>query len=249
MIMDFNTTGIDLSWQANDIQSFYPIIIATVGFTIYWFISVSPKIKSRFYTKYDADTASEKHILFTKYSGLIWMGIIPLIISLLVLPNYTLADYGLTIITETTLTSLAWILGLCVLIVPIASISARNPKNFANYPQIRAKEWNTALKIKNALGWAAYLFGYEILFRGILLFPLVAEFGVWPAIAVNVALYSSTHIPKGLDETIGAIPLGIVLCLLTLLTGTIWIAFFVHVAMAWTNSFTALKHNPEMRSI
>jgi membrane protease YdiL (CAAX protease family) len=77
----------------------------------------------------------------------------------------------------------------------------------------------------------------------------VAQFGVWPAIAINVALYSSTHIPKGLDETIGAIPLGIVLSLLTLLTGTIWIAFFVHLTLALTNSFTALKFNPEMKSV
>ena len=247
--MELGTTGIDLSWQTNDIQSFYPIIIATIGFSIYWFISISDKIKSKFYSKYNSDKASEKHILFTKYMGFVWMGIIPLSISLWILPNYTLADYGLTIIPETSFTSLAWIIGLCILIVPIASISARNPKNFANYPQIRAKEWDSSLKIKNALGWAAYLLGYEILFRGILLFPLVAQFGVWPAIAVNVALYSSTHIPKGMDETIGAIPLGIVLSLLTLLTGTIWIAFFVHVAMAWTNSFTALKHNPAMKSI
>ena len=247
--MDFGTTGIDLNWQPADIQTFYPIIIALIGFVIYWFISISAKIKSKFYAKFDFDKASEKHILFTKYSGLVWMGIIPIVLSLLILPQYELADYGLTVIPETSLTSIAWILGLGIIIVPIASISARNPKNFANYPQIRAKEWNTSLKIKNALGWAAYLFGYEILFRGILLFPLVAQFGVWPAIAVNVALYSSTHIPKGLDETIGAIPLGIVLSVLTLLTGTIWIAFFVHLTMALTNSFTALKHNPAMRSI
>jgi membrane protease YdiL (CAAX protease family) len=247
--MNFGATGIDLNWQSNDIQSFYPIIIALAGFVIYWFISISSKIKERFYSKYDFDKASEKHILFTKYSGLLWMGITPLVLSLWVLPQYSLADYGLTINPETTLTSIAWVLGLAIIIIPVAYFSAKNPKNFANYPQIRAKEWNTSLKIKNALGWAAYLFGYEILFRGILLFPLVAQFGVWPAIAVNVALYSSTHIPKGLDETIGAIPLGIVLSLLTLLTGTIWIAFFVHLTMALTNSFTALKFNPEMKSI
>lgn len=101
----------------------------------------------------------------------------------------------------------------------------------------------------NALGWAIYLFGYEFLFRGVLLFPLVDSIGVWPAIAVNIALYSATHIPKGLDETIGAIPLGLVLCLLTLASGTIWIAFLVHVAMAWTNSFTALKFHPEINYI
>jgi membrane protease YdiL (CAAX protease family) len=98
----------------------------------------------------------------------------------------------------------------------------------------------------NAFGWFIYLFGYELLFRGILLFPLVDSLGVWPAIAINIALYSATHIPKGLDETMGALPLGLVLCILTLYSGTIWIAFFVHVAMAWTNSFTALKYHPDI---
>lgn len=247
--MELATTGIDLGWQSGDMNSFYPIIIATIGFIVYWFISKSDKIKNKFQASNSVDEASVKHILFTKYMGLLWMGIIPLALSLFMLPQYGLADYGLTFIPETTLTSVTWILGLAVLIIPIATISAKNPKNFVNYPQIRAKEWNTSLKVKNALGWAAYLFGYEILFRGILLFPLVAEFGVWPAIAVNVALYSSTHIPKGLEETIGAIPLGIVLSLLTLQTGTIWIAFLVHVTMAWTNTFTALKHHPDMKSV
>ena len=99
------------------------------------------------------------------------------------------------------------------------------------------------------MGWAAYLFGYELLFRGVLLFPLADELGVWTAIAINIALYSATHIPKGLDETIGAIPLGLVLCILTLYTDTIWIAFIVHVIMAWTNTFTALRFNPEMKEL
>jgi membrane protease YdiL (CAAX protease family) len=247
--MQFGTTEIDLAWVAGDIESFYPIVMALMGFVVYWFISISPKTKAHFYVKYSEDNASAKHILFTKYSGLVFMGILPLITSLFVLPQYGLADYGLTIIPQTSLTTVAWIFSLGIIIIPIASISAKKPKNLLNYPQIRSKEWNTSLKIKNAMGWAAYLFGYEILFRGILLFPLVTEFGVWPAIAVNVALYSSTHIPKGLDETIGAIPLGIVLSLLTLQTGTIWIAFFVHLTMALTNSFTALKHHPDMRSV
>ncbi len=247
--MIFETTGIDLSWQSGDLNTFYPIIMATIGFSTYWFIAHSQKIRNRFFENKDISQASIHHVLFTKYAGFVFMGIIPLVVSLFVLPQYNLADYGLTIIPETTLTSLAWIVGLAVIIIPVASISARNPKNFVNYPQIRAKEWNTSLKVKNAMGWAAYLFGYEILFRGILLFPLVAQFGVWPAVAINVALYSSTHIPKGLDETVGAIPLGIVLSLLTLLTGTIWIAFLVHLTMALTNSFTSLKFNPEMRSV
>jgi membrane protease YdiL (CAAX protease family) len=99
----------------------------------------------------------------------------------------------------------------------------------------------------NAVGWFLYLFGYEFLFRGVLLIPLIEPLGMWPAIAINIVLYSATHIPKGLDETIGAIPLGFVLCLLTISSGTIWIAFIVHVVIAWTNTFTALKFHPDMQ--
>jgi membrane protease YdiL (CAAX protease family) len=78
------------------------------------------------------------------------------------------------------------------------------------------------------------------------LFPIYQLVGLWPAIAINVALYAATHIPKGIEETIGAVPLGIVLCILTLQTGTLWIAIFVHVALAWTNSLTALKFHPDI---
>jgi membrane protease YdiL (CAAX protease family) len=177
------------------------------------------------------------------------MGVAPIIICLICLPAYNLADYGLTFISQTTFFSVVWTVGLCVLVVPLAYFSAKKPKNLVNYPQIRAKNWTKKIVFINALGWAIYLFGYEFLFRGVLLFPLVDSIGVWPAIAVNIALYSATHIPKGLDETIGAIPLGLVLCLLTLASGTIWIAFLVHVAMAWTNSFTALKFHPEINYI
>ncbi len=245
--MEFGTFNIDFSW--NSMNSFLPIIIALLGFIIYWFLAQSTKIKNSFYKKHKPDQASIKHILFTKYTGFIWMGVIPCLICLFLMPEYGLSDYGFYIEPKSTFTSFAWIIGLSIIVIPLVSYSARQPKNLINYPQIRAKEWDKKLKIKNALGWAAYLLGYEFLFRGILLFPLYHELGVWPAIAINTALYSATHIPKGLDETIGAIPLGIILCILTLMTNTIWIAFIVHVIMAWTNTFTALKHHPNMKSV
>ena len=242
----FNYYPIDFSLKPNDLKTIVPILLALVFFVVYWFTANSDKIKTKFYSKNDFDTASVKHIFFTKYFGFIAMGVIPTIICLLTIKDLTLADYGLTIIPETTLFTIIWTLGLCVLVIPLAAFSAKKPKNLVNYPQIRAKNWTKSIYFKNLLGWALYLFGYEFLFRGILLIPLVDTLGMWPAIAINIALYSATHIPKGLDETIGAIPLGFVLCLLTLASGTIWIAFIVHVAMAWTNSLTALKHHPDI---
>jgi len=244
--MNYQTLDIDLSWQFDDLTSFLPIVLSLVFFVIYWFTAQSTAIKNRFYAANDFDTASLRHIFFTKYFGFITMGVIPSVICLIFLPKYSLADYGLTFIPSTTLFTIVWTLGLSILVIPLAYISAKKPKNLVNYPQIRSNVWTQKTVFIAALGWALYLFGYEFLFRGTLLFPLVDAIGVWPAIAVNIALYSATHIPKGLDETIGAIPLGLVLCLLTLASGTIWIAFLVHVAMAWTNCFTALKFHPEI---
>ena len=242
----YQTLSTDLSWKNGDLNTFLPTILSLVFFIFYWFIAQSNKIKEWFYSNNSFDVASVKHIFFTKYFGFFSMGVAPIIICLIFLPDYSINDYGLTFIPQTTFFSIVWIIGLCALVIPLAYFSAKKPKNLINYPQIRAKVWNNKIVFINAIGWAMYLFGYELLFRGTLLFPLVDIIGVWPAIAINIALYSATHIPKGLDETIGAIPLGLVLCLLTLQSGTIWIAFFVHLAMAWTNSFTALKFHPEI---
>lgn len=236
----------NLEWKSIDLRVIVPILSALVFFVIYWFTAQSDKIKQSFYNKYDFDTASANHIFFTKYFGFLSMGVAPVIISLLLIDGVTIADLGLTFYTETAFFTLVWTIGLCALVVPLAAFSAKKPKNLVNYPQIRAKNWTKKIFVKNLLGWALYLFGYELLFRGVLFMPLLEPLGIWPAIAINVALYSATHIPKGLDETIGAIPLGGVLCLLTYASGTIWIAVIVHIAMAWTNSLTALKHHPEI---
>jgi membrane protease YdiL (CAAX protease family) len=245
----FETLHPDLSWHQSDMNSFLPLMLALIFFTTYWFTANSVKIKKRFYDKFDFDTASYKHIFFTKIFGFISMGIFPIVICLMFLNDYSLADYGLTFIPETVLFSLTWIIGLSVLVIPLVAFSAKKAKNLVNYPQIRSKIWTKKMYYMNLLGWFLYLFGYEFLFRGVLFIPLVDQMGVWPAIAVNVALYSATHIPKGLDETIGAIPLGLALCILTLMSGTIWIAFIVHVVMAWTNTMTSLKHHPDMQYI
>lgn len=241
--------AIDFSWEKTDMLSFLPVMITLISFIIFWFTSKSEMIKERFYAKYDHDKASVIHITFNRVFGLITMGVIPAIIFKALLPEYRMADLGLTIIPDTMGYTIVWSAGLSLLVIPLAYISARKPKNLVNYPQIRSRSWTMQTIYINAIGWALYLLGYEFLFRGILLFPLVKALGVWPAIAINIALYSATHIPKGPDETIGAILLGLVLCVLTLISGTIWIAVMVHIVMAWTNCFTAMKFHPDIHFV
>ncbi len=240
---------VDLSWHQSDTYIFFPILLAILFFSIYWFTAKSEKIKSKFYNRNEPEQASLYHITFNRIVGFVSMGIFPIGICLVVLPRYSPAGYGLGFNSATSMFSLLWIIVLSIVVIPVAYFSAQKPENLLNYPQIRTKLWTNKTALINSAGWVLYLLGYEILFRGVLLFPVADQIGVWPAVAINIALYSATHIPKGMAETIGAAPLGLVFCILTLQSGTIWIAFVVHLVLALTNCYTALKFNTGMQYI
>ncbi len=245
----FNYLKMDLNWYENDLYSVLVIMSAIGGFLIYWGILMSEGIKARFLKSPDRDKALATHLVFTKFVGFFMMGVMPALVAFIFIPGTGMKGFGFRFVPETALTSLAWIAGLGIIVVPLMRFNAKKPESLKKYPQIRAKNWTRGMLAFNLLGWFVYLLGYEFLFRGVLLFSLVSTMGVFPAIAVNTALYSATHVPKGMDEAISAIPFGIVLCLLTLATGTIWIAVIVHVAMAWTTTLTAFKHHPDMKMI
>lgn len=239
----------DLSWQPNDAMPFFLIVGGSLFFTIYWFIFVSEKIKNWFLNKFPGEAGIVRYFLFTKYSGLVLLGLAPLFLFQWIFPYYSLGGLGLSFSKGTNVLSLYWIAGLGVVAATLNWFGSRREKSFAMYPQLRLREWTRGTIFMYIVAWSAYLFGYEILFRSLLLIPLVDTMGVWPAIAVNMAMYSLSHVPKGLDEALGALVLGIVLCLITLQTGTIWVAFVVHVILATSNSMTALRFHPDMKVI
>lgn len=239
----------DFTFYYDDLRVAIPVVVGLIGFIIFWFTQKSAGLRQKMLNRHGNDKGWTRFISSTRILGGLTIGFLTLVVYLLVFPGTKLLDIGFGFIKETCLATLLWSLGLAVIIVPMTYFSAKKPANLTNYPQIRAKEWTRSMIFWNLFSWAFYLLGYELFFRGLLLFPLVAKIGLWPAIAINIGMYSATHVPKGLNETIGAIPLSVVLCLLSVSTGTIWIAFLVHVAMAWTNSLASLKFHPEMKII
>jgi membrane protease YdiL (CAAX protease family) len=231
------------SWDASYLESVLTMAMVTAGFSIYHFIAISDKTRAHFYGKYGEEQGHTKMILFTRYLGAMTIGIIPAIVLVLV-TGQSFAHYGLRF--QNGLTSLYWIAGIACIVIPMNFFNSRKEKNLAFYPNIRQKVWSKKLVAANAFSWCAYLFGYEFMFRGLLLFATAPLIGEWPAIVLNVAFYALVHVPKNLAETIGAVPLGILLCLITLTTGTIWVAFFVHITLALSNFFFSLRHHPEM---
>ena len=240
---------IDMRFTEQNLKVFIPIVGCLIGFLIFYFIQFSDNIKQKFLNKYGNDKGYVKFILYTRYLGVISMGVLPAPAYILTFPDTSLLQLGLGFYKETLMTTLIWGFGISVVLIPLISLSVRDSKHLANYPQMRINKWTSKTLLANLISWAVYLVGYEFLFRGVLFFPLLEEIGLWPAIAVNLSLYTGSHVPYGLKITLPTIPLSIVLCLLSAQTGTIWIAFLVHLAITWTNSLTGIKYNPEMKIV
>lgn len=139
-----------------------------------------------------------------------------------------------------------WGFGLVSLLLIFNQFAAKTKVNQQVYPQVRISRWTPSFFVVNAATWLLFLLGYEYLFRGLLFFPAVEIMGLWPAIGLNIVLYSLVHIPKGLHEILGALPFGIILCLAAYDTGSFWIAFIAHGSQAVINEFYAIRYNPAM---
>jgi len=88
----------------------------------------------------------------------------------------------------------------------------------------------------NALGYFVirfvFLLCYEFFFRGVLLYKFLEFATIYSAILYSTILYVLIHIFDSKKEILGAIPFGILLCLFTNLTNSIWYAFFIHLALS-----------------
>mgnify|MGYP006300387763 CR=1 FL=1 len=188
----------------------------------------------------------EVRILSIKYSGILWLGIIPLLVWTLV-NNVSLSSVGLSF--HNFHVTLRWILILAPVPVIINFFAARSPKNLALYPLVRKPEWNLRILLTDMLSWLFYLVGYEFFFRGFMLLGMIPLLGVWPSIVINIMAYSFVHIHKGGREAFGSIPMGLLLCLITIDTGNIWAAFFIHLSLAWSNELFALRFSNDINLI
>jgi membrane protease YdiL (CAAX protease family) len=239
-----NIEDISFDWNPTQAQAVISITLLTVGFVTFWFLSESTKIHHRIKKIWKEPASSVVQVVYQKLIGVLLLGIIPFLFALAFFP-YEITEYGLGF--ENTSTSLAWIAGIAAIVIPLNMKAAKRPENLDYYPMMRVEKWTVKLVALNSLATLAYLFSYELLFRGILLVSCLENLGIWPAIAINVALYSTTHLPKGPTETIGAIPFGLLMCYITLTTGTIWVAVFVHVILSLSNDYFAVYYHPKMK--
>lgn len=183
--------------------------------------------------------------LSKKTAGFLILGVIPAFLFF-GLSGKPLQNLGLSF--EKLISNSILILILSVIIVLILFVSHRvNPDK--NTLEFDIKTWTGKQFLINCLGWVLYLTGYEILFRGILLMACYSSFGLWPAIAINVAIYSAIHMVKGKEQAIGAIFFGTTACYFALTRETIWIPLIMHIVLSLFSDYFSIRFNKELKFV
>ncbi len=230
MIPSFSTSGISTAF----------VILAAVIFYYIYFYFVTSRLPEKFCAAINKSVQKEIVLfLLKKFSGFLILGLIPGLLYYFFM-NQGFAIFGISL--DNLKNNYQIILLLIAIIVAILFVNQRvNRQN--NSLQIELSEWNLSLFLINTFGWIIYLVAYEFLFRGILLFECYESFGFWPAIAINIAIYSAIHMVNGKGQTIGALIFGGIACYLTLTRGTILIPIIMHVSLSVFSDYFSIRYN------
>lgn len=240
------------AYNSGNLSIFLFLLTAIISFLCYWLTIESQFIKERFNSRFGEEKGSLYFFIFNKAWGALWFGVICTVAAVILFPDSGPAGFGLKFPDPGAAMkqSLLWSAVLLPFIIAAIILSNRSKglkqKDFGRYPEIRMKQWSASTLIIHISMWSIYLFAYELMFRGTLLLPLSAAVGWWPAIGINVVFYAAAHVPKGAGEAVGALVLGFILCLITLSTGSILVAFLVHAALALGNGLGAFVYNENM---
>jgi membrane protease YdiL (CAAX protease family) len=222
------------------------IAVTVLVLLAYYLITISKAINKKLQQVFSEENFPVRKILLHRLSGAVLFGLTPALVILLVF-QMPVSIFGSN--TDNLSRSIIWWAPAALLVVVLNNFASRDLNHLSQYPQIRVNQWDSGLITLSALSWIAYLAGYEFLFRGFLLFSCLESFGYWPAIIINICLYSLAHLPKGYKETIGSIFLGFILSYVTLSLGSIWFAFLVHITLALSGEWFSIKFHPEMNRI
>ena len=86
-----------------------------------------------------------------------------------------------------------------------------------------------------------FLFSYEFFFRGVIFFSCLEVLDLTMALLITTGLYVLIHSFDSRNEILGAIPFGIILCLFSYYTESIWPAFLIHLTLSGVYEFTIFR--------
>ncbi|MCK6547604.1 CPBP family intramembrane metalloprotease [Myxococcota bacterium] len=231
---------VDLSLSAADAEVLALLLVVTIAYVAYHHAAHATQLERHLDRAAGPEATQARAVILQKLAGAVLLGVVPAIVAL----AFGRGPAELGLVPASLGRTLIAALALAVIALPAVVKTARRPESWAHYPQITAKTWTRRLERSSALAWAIYLVGYELCFRGVLLFPLVVLLGPWPAIAISTLAYTFAHLPKNAAECVGCIPMGVIFAVAALWSGSIWAVFLAHLAIAVTSEQVAIRANP-----
>jgi membrane protease YdiL (CAAX protease family) len=213
-------------------NAYYTYYLITICFSTYFIISYVYKalnlrnLERALVAKKGLLLINLKHVLGILLFGIVFYLIIP--------------DYNYLINTFEVPE-----LNTSLLIFTIAFISA-----LLSFKSVKKnlKNKNEVSNYSLSQGWnyfpirIVFLLSYEFFFRGVLFFTLLELSGFFLAIMITTLLYVLIHIFDAKKEILGAIPFGVVLCLFSFFTNSIWAAFIIHIALSGVYEVSMFYH-------
>ncbi|WP_394367626.1 CPBP family intramembrane glutamic endopeptidase [Aestuariibaculum suncheonense] len=159
-----------------------------------------------------------KHLL-----GIIFFGILPFVL----IPDLRFLVFNIEILRLHLLIIFLFLVFFCVY---IACLGVRNESEILEADSVCFYHFREA-------GYYfvvrfVFLLCYEFFFRGIMLFFFLEFSSLWLAICCVTVFYVLIHFFDSKKEMLGAIPFGIVLCLLAFYTDSIWYPFILHLTLS-----------------
>ncbi|MBK7106302.1 MAG: CPBP family intramembrane metalloprotease [Ignavibacteriae bacterium] len=194
-------------------------------FTISWYFS-TPKFFTQQFQFYKNDFPSNEI-----YSFMFWFlldTILFLIIPILIIKyifKEDLIKYGLTLKNFSIGFKIS---GISILVfIPIIFLLSQS-ENFVEYfPLMQSAKDDILIFIIYEIGFIIFIFSWEFIFRGFLLFGLEEKFGIY-SIFIQIIPFVILHNGKPFIETFASIFGGIFLGYLALRFRSIWYGFLIH---------------------
>jgi membrane protease YdiL (CAAX protease family) len=153
------------------------------------------------------------------------LGVLPALIIKLVFHD-RLGGYGLG--RGDARYNLLFVLLGALVVIPLGYISSRNPEFRALSPQLHCARGSASLFLLSSGLYLLYYVGYEVFFRGYLLFGIEKRLGPWPAILITTMTTTLVHITRPAGEYAAALIAGFIFGYVALRTRSIWGVLALH---------------------
>lgn len=228
--------------EPNDLRMGVVIFGTLVFFYCYYYFAHSSFLEKAVQKRTAGKSGELWLFLLRKLSGLVFLGLFPAFFYMVLLEG-SFEKFGFSL---NHFSANFFIISGLVFFIALFLFLRHTKSPAQNTLQMKKVQWGSSLFALNLLGWSLYLIAYEFLFRGVLLFECYESIGFWPAIAVNITIYSAIHMVNGKEQALGALIFGAIACYLTLTRGTVLIPVFMHIALSGFSDYYSIRLNPEI---